>query len=92
MTTAKFLPQDLNYRSYTCEKKQLAEKQEFAPEGKTTRQIVREEIQRQKKLDALETKYQNGEISKFEYNVQKAMLNIPNLIETPQTMHVNCVA
>lgn len=49
----------------------------FAPHEKSTRQIVREEIQRQKKLDELEAKYQNGEISKLEYNVQKAVLNMP---------------
>jgi hypothetical protein len=49
----------------------------FAPQEKPTRQIVREEIQRQKKLDELELKYKNGEISKLEYNVQKAVLNMP---------------
>lgn len=47
----------------------------FAPVPKDTRTIVREEIQRQKALDKLEEKYQAGEISKFEYNVQKAMIN-----------------
>ena len=55
----------------------------FAPREKSTREIVREEIQRQKKLDELETKYQNGEISKFEYTIQKAVLNMPPI--TPQT-------
>lgn len=56
----------------------------FAPQEKTTRQIVREEIQRQKQLDKLEEKYQNGEISKFEYKVQKAVLNMPNLEDIVQ--------
>ena len=55
----------------------------FAPQQPSTREIVREEIQRQKKLDELETKYQNGEISKFEYTIQKAVLNMPPI--TPQT-------
>ena len=49
----------------------------FAPQEKSTRQIVREEIQRQKKLDKLEEQYKNGEISKLDYNVQKAILNMP---------------
>ena len=53
----------------------------FAPQQKPTRQIVREEIQRQKKLDELEAKYQNGEISKLEYNVQKAVLNMPAVFD-----------
>ena len=52
-------------------------RESFAPQDKSTRQIVREEIQRQKKLDELEVKYQKGEISKLEYNVQKAVLNMP---------------
>lgn len=56
----------------------------FAPQEKSTRQIVREEIQRQKQLDKLEEKYQNGEISKFEYKVQKAILNTPNLVDVVQ--------
>lgn len=41
------------------------------------RRIVREEIERQKKLDELERKYQNGEISKFEYYTNKVALNLP---------------
>ncbi|MBQ8887367.1 MAG: hypothetical protein IJY61_06675 [Candidatus Gastranaerophilales bacterium] len=49
----------------------------FAPQEKPTKQIVREEIQRQKKLDKLEEQYKNGEISKLDYNVQKAILNMP---------------
>lgn len=57
---------------------------QFAPQEKTTRQIVREEIQRQKQLDKLEEKYQNGEISKFEYKVQKTILNMPNLEDIVQ--------
>lgn len=55
----------------------------FAPMPRSTREIVREEIQRQKKLDELETKYQNGEISKFEYTVQKAFLNMPAIKPEP---------
>lgn len=46
----------------------------FAPKEKDTRTIVREEIQRQKQLDKLEEKYNAGEISKFEYTVQKAII------------------
>ncbi len=41
------------------------------------RRIVREEIERQKKLDELEEKYKNGEISKFEYYTNKMVLNMP---------------
>jgi len=41
------------------------------------RRIVREEIERQKKLDELEQKYKNGEISKFEYYTNKVALNFP---------------
>ena len=48
----------------------------FAPQQKSTREIVRQELQRQKNLDELEAKYANGEISKLDYNVQKAILNM----------------
>lgn len=41
------------------------------------RRIVREEIERQKKLDELEQKYKNGEISKFEYYTGRMVLNMP---------------
>ncbi len=41
------------------------------------RKIVREEIERQKKLDELKGKYEAGEISKFEYNLTKFALNLP---------------
>ena len=47
----------------------------FAPVPKDTRTIVREEIKRQKELDKLEEKYQNGDISKLEYKLQKALIN-----------------
>lgn len=47
------------------------------------RRIVREEIERQKKLDELEQKYKNGEISKFEYTVGKLVLNGHNFPVDP---------
>ena len=50
----------------------------FAPvKNNDTRKIVKEEIERQKKLDKLEEKYKAGEISNFEYKLGKAMLNLP---------------
>ena len=49
----------------------------YAPKNSQTREIIRDEIQRQHKIDNLEEKYKNGEISKVEYNVQKAILNMP---------------
>lgn len=64
----------------------------FAPMPKSTRQIVREEIQRQKKLDDLEAKYQNGEISKFEYTIQKAVLNMPPITCEPRVCSFGCMA
>ncbi len=56
-------------------------KSTIMPEGKSTRQIVKEEIQRQKALDELETKYKNGEISNFEYKAGKFLLNLPETKE-----------
>ena len=64
----------------------------FAPQQKPTRQIVREEIQRQKKLDELEAKYEKGEISKFEYTIQKAMLNMPEIKPEPRYCSFGCMA
>lgn len=64
----------------------------IAPQQKPTRQIVREEIQRQKKLDDLEAKYKNGEISKFEYTVQKAVLNMPIIKPEPSYCSFGCMA
>lgn len=55
-----------------------ATKSSILPQEKPTRQIIREEIQRQKELDKLESKYEAGEISKFEYVIGKALLNMPN--------------
>lgn len=49
----------------------------IAPRKKdNTREIIKEELEKQKKLDKLEEKYNAGEISKFEYTVSKAMLTM----------------
>ncbi len=64
----------------------------FAPMPKDTRTIVREEIQRQKALDKLEEKYQAGEISKFEYNVQKAMIKGFPMLPEVQTVKYTTTA
>ena len=64
----------------------------FAPQQPSTREIVRQEIQRQKKLDELEAKYKNGEISKFEYTVQKTVLNMPPITERPTVCSFGCMA
>ena len=41
------------------------------PKEKSTREIVREEIKRAEKLKELEQKHQAGEISDFEYNIDR---------------------
>jgi len=51
------------------------------------RRIVREEIERQKKLDELESKYEAGEISKFEYNLTKFALNLPKEPAMPPVVY-----
>ncbi len=57
----------------------LTQPQNIMPKQKSTREIVREEIQRAEKLKELEEKHQNGEITDFEYMVQKIILNTPTL-------------
>ena len=61
----------------------------YAPKNSQTREIIREEIRRQHKINNLEEKYKNGEISKVEYNVQKAILNMPVVFDkvNQSTMH-----
>lgn len=56
------------------------------PHKKSPREIAREEIRRAQELQKLQEKYEAGEISKFEYTVQKAMLNLPVVIDkaTPE--------
>lgn len=54
---------------------QIGNKNSIMPQEKSTRQIVREEIKRAQELEKLEEKYKAGEISDFEYRVQKYMLN-----------------
>ncbi len=45
----------------------------------STRKIVKDEIQRAKKLEEIENKYKSGEISEFEYKASKFLLSItPN--------------
>ena len=51
------------------------------------RRIVREEIERQKKLDELDRKYEAGEISKFEYNLTKFALNLPKEPAMPPVVY-----
>lgn len=51
------------------------------------RKIVREEIERQKKLDELERKYEAGEISKFEYNLTKFAMNLPKEPPMPPVVY-----
>ncbi len=54
------------------------------PQRKSTRQIVREELQRQKELKELEAKHKSGEISEFSYRAQRALLEM-KYMELPQT-------
>lgn len=65
----------------------------FAPRPSTgdVRRVVREEIKRQKKLDELEAKYQAGEISKFEYNINKFVLNMPQELPDVRKYEAPCV-
>ena len=51
------------------------------------RRIVREEIERQKKLDELERKYEAGEISKFEYRLNKFVLTMPKEPTMPPVVY-----
>jgi hypothetical protein len=53
------------------------------PQRKSTRQIVREELQRQKELKELEVKHKSGEISEFSYRAQRALLEM-KYMELPQ--------
>ena len=57
----------------------LTQSQSIMPQQKSTREIVREEIQRAEKLKKLEEKHKAGEITDFEYMVQKIILNTPTL-------------
>ena len=63
------------------------------PREKSTRQIVREEIQYQNALKELEEKHNAGKISDFEYKCAKALLYLSN-VELPdvQTYTAGCVA
>ncbi len=47
------------------------------PRKPDTRTIIREEVRRQRELEKLEERYKAGEISKFEYIVNKVALNMP---------------
>ena len=65
----------------------------IAPMPKDTRTVVKEEMKRQKELDKLEAKYQNGEISKLEYGIQKAIVNNMPIITDPRSgMHFSTTA
>lgn len=54
--------------------------QSIMPQEKSTRQIVREEIKRQKQLDQLEQRYEAGEISDFEYKASKALIHLEGVL------------
>ena len=60
---------------------QIGNKNSIMPQEKSTRQIVREEIKRAQELEKLEEKYKAGEISDFEYRVQKFLLETPVLLD-----------
>ena len=67
------------------------------PQQKSPRQIARQEIKRAKELEALKNKYEAGEISKFEYAVNKAAIEMfynQDLSDNPipRTYVCNCVA
>lgn len=57
------------------------------PREKSPREIIREEIKREKKLEELEQKHDAGEISDFEYNVQKFILNMPEITPYKSANH-----
>ncbi len=67
------------------------------PQEKSPRQIVRQEIKRAKELEALQAKYEAGEISKFEYAVNKAAIEMVYNSDFPNNLPsracvCNCVA
>ncbi len=67
------------------------------PQQRSPREIARQEIKREKELDALKAKYEAGEISKFEYAVNKAAIEMTynsDLLDNPfpRTYVCNCVA
>lgn len=58
------------------------------PQKKSPRQVARQEIKRAKELEALKAKYDAGEISKFEYAVNKAAIEMvynSDLLDYPST-------
>ena len=61
----------------------------FAPQPQSkdnTKLIVKTELKRAKELEKLEEKHKNGEITDFEYRVNKAAINLKyDLMEETQT-------
>ena len=76
MSTTALVGNGVNYPGINGEARVLPRTGMF-PRRPDVRQIVREELERQKRLEELEQKYNNGEISKFEYYVNKTMLSMP---------------
>ena len=71
----------------------------FAPQPQSkdnTKLIVKTELKRAKELEKLEAKHERGEISDFDYRINKAAINLMyDLMEETQTGKppvMNCVA
>ncbi len=58
---------------------------------KTPKQIIKEEIQRKKKLEEIEKKYKAGEISEFEYKASKFLLSITPKDKDMMSKNINPV-
>lgn len=57
---------------------------------KPTRQVIREEIKRAQQLEKLEEKYESGEISDFEYKIQKYILKCPEILTLAEPNVLYC--